>query len=1035
MAAKAGTPLLSSPALHFAQSIRVKGIDADVKLMLPRLLLGVLLLLPSRPGSALDPAVSPSQYILAAWDSEKGLPQNSVSAVAQTPDGYLWFGTQEGLVRFDGVEFRDFEALTGTPLKNKVITALLATRSGDLWIATAGGGVALLSRGSVQLFSASSGLSSDRVWSLLESRDGTIWIGTSGGLDRFTGGQLQAAYLVRDGHFGARVAALHQDSSGSLWIGTTGGGVFRLRDSAPTVVGAPAAAGALSPFRPSPQLPDERITSFAEDRTGALWLATFAGIRRIRGDVIEEVPENGGPGASTVYALRADSDGNVWAGTKGAGLFRFDGKSWASVPSLLDATVRTLFEDEERNLWVGSSQTGAIRLTRGRITPFGRPEGLPSDFVCAVHQDATGQVWAGTEAGGLSRLDGTRFRSVALPGATAPQSTCALGSDDRGHLWIGTSGSGLVRLSASGAAETYPLPLKPGDTVLSLLIDGKGAVWVGTRFSGLFKLASGKVSALGFEGHAIHDLLEGGEEMLAATNGGGVLWIGAGSSRRLTTKEGLGSDVVFCLARTGNDEIWAGTAGGGLNRISRQGVRVLRSKDGFCQDTVFEVLSDSERSLWMSTNQGLFRIRRPELDRLLRRRPPLRGCEAFGTSDGMRSREGIGGFHSATLRTKDGRLWFATLRGLAMIDPARLRSSQARPRVHLENVFSEGKPVPLSAGLVSLPLGARRSLEFHYSAASYSSPERVRFRYRLEGFDDGWQDAGSRRTAYYTNLPPGRYRFHVAAANPDGIWNEAGASIEFRLPPHTYETVWFYALLTGLVGAFAFWLHRLRVRDLRARFAVVAERNRLASEIHDGLAQGFTGVVLQLQAAERVLEEAAIPQSLLDRIRGHLEKARRLARQSLEEARASVWDLRSRSSEEEGLSERLRTITAELSSGTAVKVEIDLPRVPPRLGSHTEEELFKVLREAVANALLHGGAGHLRLAMKEEERSTLFEIEDDGCGFDVASVSSGKKTFGLTSMRDRIERLGGSFELQSAPGSGTRIIVTLPRRRWRWRGR
>jgi signal transduction histidine kinase len=360
---------------------------------------------------------------------------------------------------------------------------------------------------------------------------------------------------------------------------------------------------------------------------------------------------------------------------------------------------------------------------------------------------------------------------------------------------------------------------------------------------------------------------------------------------------------------------------------------------------------------------------------------------------------------------------------VAALDPSRLAKNPIPPGVRIEEVLADHVSVGAdAAGTLRVPAG-RRSLEVRYTGLSFSAPERVRFRYRLEKFDRDWVDAGSRRTAYYTNLSPGRYRFRVAACNEDGIWNEAGASVNLRLLARFWQTPLFLALCVAAAALLVFWMHRVNVRDLSTRFAVVAERNRLAGEIHDSLAQGFTGVVLQLEAAEKKLREGETPPHLAERVSAHLLRARTLARESLEDARRSVWALRPKVLEGSDLVAAVRAAAEELSAGTARHVEVEVDGPIGRSSPDVEDELLRVVREALANSLLHSNARNIRVTFTFSFRRVTIVVKDDGKGFSEAEADG----FGLTSMRTRLKRLGGRFTVTSAPGRGTTIEIVAPR--------
>src|SRR5262249_43242512 len=480
--------------------------------------------------------------------------------------------------------------------------------------------------------------------------------------------------------------------------------------------------------------------------------------------------------------------------------------------------------------------------------------------------------------------------------------------------------------------------------------------------------------------------------------------------------EGLSNDIVMAILRDRQGVLWIGTTGG-LSRGSSGRFTQYTTRHGLYDDTVFQILEGSNGFLLMSGNQGIFRVNKQELNDLAAGNRNSVVSVAYGVADGMKSRECQGGFQPAGCQTSDGKLWFPTIKGVAVIDPAALRINRLTPPVVIERVVADNQL--LGPGVAEVPPG-KQKFEFHFAGLSLLAPEKVRFKYMLEGFDKDWVDAGPKREAFYTNIPAGHYRFRVIASNNDGVWNEAGAAYSFIVKPHFYRTYWFYSLCLVIAALMVLGLHRMRVRQVEAKFAaVIAERNRIAREIHDTLAQGFVGISVQLETAARTFFSA--PQTAIK----HLDQARLLVRNSLGEARRSVLDLRSQALESGDLASALSEVARTLSAQTPI--ELSVGTTPRRLAPEIENNLFRIGQEALTNSVKHAGAAHIQVELDFEPKSVRLKIRDDGRGFDVKrQLASGGGRLGLLGMRERVGQIGGQLNIWSEPGSGTEITVEVP---------
>jgi len=789
----------------------------------------------ARPARALDPTRAITQYRHQAWSTKDGLPQSSVEAILQTRDGYLWLGTQEGLVRFDGVRFSVFDKANTKALRANRVVSLCEDRAGSLWIGTEGGGLTRMRQGVFTTWRTAEGLPNDRVRAIVEDTAGVLWVGTDGGLAR---GEDWQAVLP-----GRGVSSLLADRDGTVWVGLRDGALVPVRNGEPG---------------PPLRLPGSgAVDALWKDDDGTLWAGRSGALVRLaRGAITALTPREGLPGRS-VKAIRRDRDGSLWIGVENGGIARLrDGRFelFTTHEGLSNNLVQQLYEDQEGNLWIGMQDGGLNRLADAKFVTWTTREGLVADIVWPVFADHEGGLWVGTSSGGLSHFRDGAFQNFTTRDGLSSNSVQALAEDKEGGIWVGTRGGGLNRFKDGRWSSFTTRDGLPSDSVSALLFDREGTLWIGARGAGLARMRGGRIEPLGeAEGlgreaiHFIHQDRKG--DLWIASNGRGLARYSQGAFTLYTTKQGLSSDIVNTVHEDAEGTLWIGTFGGGLNRLRGGWIDTWTTAEGLFDDAIFQILEDGRGYLWMSCNKGIFRVAKQELDEVAKHARQTLHPDAYGRLDGMRNPECNGANHPAGARLPDGRLFFPTIEGLVMIDPERLRGNPLPPPVALEQVRVNDEPVSL-AGTLEFPPD-RESFEFHYTALSLSVPERVRFRYKLEGLDRDWVEAGTRRVAYYTRIPPGHYRFVVTAANQDGAWNEGGVSLAFRLRPRFWRTGWFFALSAAAVGATGFFGYRLRVRHLHRReellMRLVEERTRQLEEANRTLERlsqldGLTGV-------------------------------------------------------------------------------------------------------------------------------------------------------------------------------------------------
>ena len=916
--------------------------------------------------AALEPTTPLANYARQSWVMENGLPQNTVQALVQTKDGFIWLGTEVGLVRFDGNSFAVFDKNSSPALPGNDIRCLLAASDGSLWIGTSEG-LAQMKEGEVSIFTTGNGLPENGIRSLEQGARGGVIVSTDHGdigidagrvvpimLDKLRGPAVGFELELSDGsraYFDKRTVELTKNGSAQKWT-----------------VGK--------------NLPGTRIQSVFADREGALWIGTNGGLTR-------------------------------WAAGK---LQRFP-----VTDPLATASILSILEDREGNLWVGTESSGLHILRDQRFRTIGAREGLSSDATTTVVEDAAGKLWVGTSGGGLNAISpngSAPNRNYSVKDGLLSDVILSLAAAPNGDLWVGTP-DGLNRIRRGTIASFTSADGLPDDFIRSLMADADGSLWIGTR-RGLTHW-TGDVPGTHMQTYTQASGLGSDLVGAMARDAAGDLWVAtlAGLSRirngkieNYTTANGLSSNVITALLPRGRG-ILIGTQDRGWNLWDGQ---KFSFPEHFSADrtAIRAILNDGANHLWFATGEGIARCDVDDSGNCAR-------WMEFGAADGLRSRETATNSHPSAWRSRDGHLWFATPKGLVEVDPAHFPVNTVPPPVVLERFTVDDVQRAASPGL-SIEAG-HVHFEFDYAALSFVAPQKVRYRYMLEGIDRSWTEAGTRRTAYYTNIPPGHYTFRVQAANNDGLWNTEGAALAFQLRPHFYQTLWFYLLLAAAVAGLIVLLLRRRLRLAQREFsAVLGERNRIAREIHDTLAQGYVGISLQLEVLAELLR-----QSKVEAAQKHLDTTSGYVREGLADARQSIWALRSQDSGETTLPVRLRRmVEADCAAGLECKFNIFGAYRP--LPPGTEREILRVAQEAIHNVKKHAGAAHLFVQLEYGASEIVLEVRDDGSGFASGSESA-PGHFGLTGMRERAAAIGGTLEVTSEPGTGTavRLRASAPR--------
>jgi ligand-binding sensor domain-containing protein len=965
------------------------------------------LTLPLQPARALDPNKAITQYVHSTWRVEDGLPQNAVTKILETKDGYLWVGTQAGLARFDGVSFTTFDH-TNTPALNRdFISDLVEDSQGTLWIAT-NGGVATFHDG---LFShiATVGPRSSIV--LATDSDNSLWIGGYGGLKHFRNGALLKTYTVADGLSGDPIRHLIIDKDHALWIGSLGG-LNRL------------ANGKMQSYYVKDGLPDNDVTGLHLIADGTLLVKTQnSEFVRWEHDHFEKwhVP---GVANNSIKDVISDRDGSIWLASDVDGLVRVSGthlSRFTAEDGLISNVVNQLYEDHDGNVWLGTSSAGLQRFRDGSFTTFAKAEGLSDDRTYAVIEDSKGTIWT-TGPDGLHRLRGSEIRSYRTADKTLyPWS---LWTDHASNLLVGTSKKLMQMIHGSLAISPAACTGIPPYMMNGIIEDSSHQIWVAT-LGGLARCADGKTVGLyttstGLLSNALYALAQGPDGTMWMGGGNGLNSIRDGHVTGYPTLNGLANIWVVSLYFDSKNTLWIGTLGQGLFRLEGDNLTHYTTHEGLQNDSVYSILEDNAENLWLGSDNGISRISRQDLDAVaagLRRTitPTL-----FGNADGMKSSDASGGTQPSAWRARDGRLWFPTGRGVVVVDPARLKLDDRAPPSHVEQMIADETRIDLT-NAVRLQPGTRR-LEIRYTAPNLSSPERTQFRYRLDGFDEQWIPGGTQRVAHYTNLPPGHYKFHVNARVATGPWSPHEGVLAFDLSPQFYQRVWFRLLCVLAIMSLLWGTYRLRVGFLHARAAVLEERQRIAREIHDSLAQSLSGILFQAEAALISMTRAPAMTAT------HMISARDLAKSSLDDARYSVWNLSPPVLDQKNLSESLSSMARQLAHGRVEELDINSTGKAWEMQPEAKHHVVMIAQEAISNAIQHGKAHTISVNLVFEDNALNLVVSDDGGGF--SSTIGGHapaRGYGLRNMHHRSNSLGARLGVTSQVGSGTRVMLFVPR--------
>jgi signal transduction histidine kinase/ligand-binding sensor domain-containing protein len=965
-------------------------------------------------------------YSIRVWQTEDGLPQNMVTSAVQTRDGYLWFGTLNGATRFDGERFRVFDSANTPNLPDRRVTRLFEDAQGTLWVGHESGAISRQREGRFETFSPPSRVENERIIGLGSDEQGRLWAMRENGAIDSLDTKLRLPSLIAPVLPG--VMAWSRSPSGHIWVGENKRAarisnrelISLTIDSPDNVDGIAAASdggawiiqggrirkwneGRWTEDRGNVPWPVDTLGCCLELHDGTLAIGTIKfGLYLVYGDGRSPVHFDRSKGLPQdwVRFLYEDREGNLWAGVGSAGLVSIHPTAFSVLNSPDEwrgCTVLSVASGRDGALWIGTDGAGLYHYAEGKWTNYSESKGLHNTYIYSVSESPDGEVWAGNYWwGGPYRLENGSFVRPQNVDPTWSPALALLPIPKTGELLVGNR-DGLLRISGERSAWLIKSPEGSADDVSAVAMDRMGAIWCGFDRGGLARLSDGKTTLF----------------------------------RR---KDGLASDSVHCLLSDDDGSLWIGTADNGLTRFKDGQFTNLGVAHGLADTAICYILDDGLGYFWFSTHHGIQRVAKAELNRCADGTIPAISGQIYDRSDGLPIVEFAAGRQAAGCKTKDGRLWFASSKGLVSVDPARIESNLIPPPVVFESLLVDGETVTSVNGSVPGRISPdHERLEFRFSGLSFVAPSKVLFKYQLEGIDKTWVETGPKRTAFYSRLPAGTYRFRVVACNNDGLWNSEGSSLAFTIAPFFWETWWFvsFCILAAVVAVayFARYITRRRmqrqIEQMERQHEVERERSRIAQDIHDDVGASLSRIAMLSQPAHRDLAEPERTAVMLSRI---YTTAREVTR-SLDEI---VWAVNPQHDTLDSLVDYMGRFAQDFLATAHVRCRLDLPVQVPALPltAESRHNLFLAFKETLNNAIKHAAASEVRISLGLRSDSFALVVKDNGHGFNVAQVIPSEPERpaagnGLANMKTRLARIGGRCEICSEIGSGTTVSLIV----------
>jgi signal transduction histidine kinase/ligand-binding sensor domain-containing protein len=949
------------------------------------------------------------EFANRAWETDDGLPHNGINAVLQTPEGFLWLATQNGLVRFDGIEFRKWRSPLLADAKASAVRAVIEEDARTLLIANDTSGLARWRDGAVTTHPMAAQLGGRRIVVLFREAEGVFWVLFSSREVWRCHGEKVEIFPSRAGLEIYWPLSFARDGNGTVYI-ARGAGVEKYEGG---------------DLVPTAEFPAQACT-ISEGRSGGIWVATQDRLCRLERGVVTEVqkPVPWTPDWPPT-ALMEDRGGALWIGTKAQGVLRRENEEVLPVTTSYPR-INDLLEDAEGNVWVATAGGGLNRLQRARFTLLGEENGVAPDIVGSVCEDAMGDIWFGNR-NCMGRVRGNRLEAPELPEAFQKKAM-PLCPDAAGNLWLAVNNK-LARWNAAEPDAPKWVEVENTGSIHAIFAARDGGVWIAGETGPLARIQDETVESFGPEAG-----YTGTRAQVIGESAVGEIWVGTERGELFQRKggrfighgreEGLPGSAIRAIHGDAQGTVWIGTSGGGLLAWRHGRFTAVTEMHGLPDDTVSQIVEDDFGSLWIGSSRALAKVRKADLLDCVDGKSVRISPTVFGKADGVAGFSASANYQPSAWKTRSGQLWFASRKGLVTTAPSGQAGDGRQTRVHLESFTADGQTVaPTQATVAS----ATKKLEFQYTAPTFISPEKVQFRHRLEGFDTDWTETGTQRYAAYSQLPPGRYVFKVTARNGEMAWNEEGASLAFEVLPAWWETWWarsgaMVAGAAGLVALVRFWSHRrlkARLAHLESRRRIEVERTRIARDLHDSLGASLTQAGM---LAEELCEDCHDLEEMKECSSELASRVRTIAR----DLDAAVWAVSPKNDSLSSLCSYLCQFSLEYFRQTSTRCRVhtsdDIPPAP--LTPEVRHHLFLTAREAMNNVLKHAHAREVQLTM--EMRGPIFEmlIEDDGRGFSVATAEAAERN-GLRNMRARMAEIGGTLEIRSS-ADGTAVRITLP---------